>query len=138
MFLRIPYLNYIYYVRHFCIYLYNNNNLKLYDDTLLLLVYLFSKFFLQMWQFTWFRYDSDSSFINGIIFFFSKFIIFIAFSLKNSRNFVIQSLSLYTSCSFSIPLNVHIVDIEYPRRVYSPTFVVDNFSGLFLHPSIFF
>ena len=30
-----------------------------------------------MWQFIWFRYDSCSSFVNGIIFFFSKLIIFV-------------------------------------------------------------
>ena len=30
-----------------------------------------------------------------------------------------------------------IVDIEKPDRICSPTFDVDEFSGLLLHPSIF-
>ena len=34
-------------------------------------------------------------------------------------------------------LNEDIVDIEKPDRIYSFTFVVDNFCGLFSHPSIF-
>ena len=34
-------------------------------------------------------------------------------------------------------LNDDIVDIEKPDGICSPTFVVDEFSGLFLHPSIF-
>ena len=34
-------------------------------------------------------------------------------------------------------LNDDIVDIEKADRICSLTFVVDNFSGLFLHPSIF-
>ena len=34
-------------------------------------------------------------------------------------------------------LNDDIVDIEKPDGICLPTFVVDEFSGLFLHPSIF-
>ena len=34
-------------------------------------------------------------------------------------------------------LNDDIVDIEKPDGICSPTFVVDEFSGLFLHSSIF-
>ena len=34
-------------------------------------------------------------------------------------------------------LNDEIVDIEKPDETCSPTFVVDEFSGLFLHPSIY-
>ena len=34
-------------------------------------------------------------------------------------------------------LNDDIVDIEKPDRICSLTFVVDEFLGLFLHPSIF-
>ena len=33
--------------------------------------------------------------------------------------------------------NAHIVGIEWPHAVWFPTFVVDDFSGLFLHPSTF-
>ena len=35
-------------------------------------------------------------------------------------------------------LNDDIVDIEKPDGICSLTFVVDKFSALFLHPSIFF
>ena len=48
-----------------------------------------------------------------------------------------QSLSLYTSCLFSIFLNEDIVDTEKPDGVSSLTFAVDEYSGLLLHPSIF-
>ena len=34
-------------------------------------------------------------------------------------------------------LNVDIADIEKADETCSPTFVVDQLSGLFLHPSIF-
>ena len=34
-------------------------------------------------------------------------------------------------------LNEDAVDIEKPDRICSLTFAVDEFSGLFLHPSIF-
>ena len=49
-----------------------------------------------------------------------------------------QSLPLHTSCLFSMILNDDIVDIVKPDRICSPTFVVDEFSGLYLHPSIFY
>ena len=48
-----------------------------------------------------------------------------------------QSIPLYTSCLFSMLLNEDIVDIEKPDGICSLTFVVDEFSGLFLHQSIF-
>ena len=34
-------------------------------------------------------------------------------------------------------LNDDIVDAEKPDGIYLLTFVVDEFSGLFLHPSVF-
>ena len=48
-----------------------------------------------------------------------------------------QSLSLYTSCLFSMSLNDDIVDIEKHDEICSLTFVLGDFSVLFLHPSIF-
>ena len=60
-----------------------------------------------------------------------------ACSLKNSQNFSKQSLPLYTSCLFSMLLDEDIVVIEKSDGICSLTFVVDEFSGLFLHPSIF-
>ena len=47
-----------------------------------------------------------------------------------------QSLPLYTSCLLSMALNDNIVDTEKPYEIYSPTFLVNDFSGLFLHPSV--
>ena len=38
---------------------------------------------------------------------------------------------------FSMLLHEDIVDIERPDGICSLTFVADEFSGLFLHPSIF-
>ena len=34
-------------------------------------------------------------------------------------------------------LNDDIVDIEKPDEICSPTFVIDEFSALFSHPSVF-
>ena len=72
-----------------------------------------------------------------IIFFLFKITIFIACFLQDSQDFFIKSLPLYTLCLFSMLLNDDILDIEKPFTIYLPTFVVDEFSGIFLHPSIF-
>ena len=61
-------------------------------------------------------------------------IIFMACSLKNLQNIFMQSLSLHASCLFSMLLNDDILDTEKPDGICSFTFVVDEFSGLFLHP----
>ena len=45
-----------------------------------------------------------------------------------------QSLPLYKSCLFSMLRNQDIVGIVKPDGISSLTFVVDAFSGLFLHP----
>ena len=58
----------------------------------------------------------------------------ITYSVKDSQNFFIQSLLLYPSWLLSMLLNDDIVDIENLDRIFSSTFVVDEFSGLFLHP----
>ena len=85
-----------------------------------------------------FSYDSCCSFLNSLIFSFSKLIIFIAYFLKNSRNFFKHSLPLHISCLSFILLYEDIVDIEKLDGICSLTFAVDEFSGLFLHPWIFF
>ena len=48
-----------------------------------------------------------------------------------------QSSPLYKSCIFSLLLNDYIVESENRDGICSPTFVVNNFLELFLHPSIF-
>ena len=59
------------------------------------------------------------------------------FSLKDSQNFFMQSLPLYTSGLFSMLSNYGSVDVKKPDGICSPTFAEDEFSGLFLHPSFF-
>ena len=71
------------------------------------------------------------------MFFLFKINYFLVCSLKNSQNFFIQSLPLYASCLFSMLLNEDIVDLKKPHGICSLTFIVDEFSRLFLHPSIF-
>ena len=48
-----------------------------------------------------------------------------------------QSFPQHTSCLFSLFLNEDIVGIEKHDRVCSLTFAVDEYSGLYLHPSVF-
>ena len=60
------------------------------------------------------------------------------YSPKDSQNVFMQSLPLYKSCLFCMSLNGDIVYIEKLNVTCLPTFFVDDFSGLFLHPSIFF
>ena len=99
-------------------------------------IFIFKFFFTNITDFCIFiRYFG--SFVNNFKFVFLKLIIFIGCSLKISQNFFMQSLLLYTSCLFSILLSEDIVDIEKPDGICSLTFVVDEFSRLFLHPSIF-
>ena len=93
---------------------------------------------LQMLQIFTFSHDSYSLFVNNIISFFSKLIIFIMYSLKDSQKIFMVSSILYTSCLFSIPSRVYIVDTEYLQGICSPIFVVDNISELFSYSSIFF
>ena len=76
-------------------------------------------------------------FINNFIFFFLKLIIFIACCLKNSQKFFMHSSPLYIFCLFFMLLNKDIVDIEKSVGICLFTFVVDELSRLFLHPSIF-
>ena len=70
------------------------------------------------------------------IFFYSKLIRFVACSLKEVQNFSIQFSPRYKLCLFSILSKAHIVDIEYPQGICSTNFVVEDFYGLFAHPSI--
>ena len=45
-----------------------------------------------------------------------------------------KSLPLYTSYLYCMYLNHNILDTEKADGIYSPTFVADDFLGLFLHP----
>ena len=46
-------------------------------------------------------------------------------------------LPMYTSCLFSMLRNEDIVDTEKPDEICSLNVIIVEFSGLFLHPSIF-
>ena len=95
------------------------------------------KFFLEISEICAFSYDFCCSFVNNFILFFLKLIILIPCSVKHSQNFFIQSLTVYMSCLFSTLLNEDIAGIEKPDGICSFTFAVDEFSGLFLHASVF-
>ena len=75
-------------------------------------------------------------------FFFTNITDFCIFQLSSlrvhvdSQNFFIQDLPLHTLCLFYMLLNEDIVDIKKPDAICLLTFIVDAFSGLFLHPSI--
>ena len=68
---------------------------------------------------------------------FLKLIIPILHSLKDRYNFNMESLPLYTSCLLFMLSNDDIVDTEKSDRICGPTFVIDEFLGLSLYPSIF-
>ena len=137
-------LNCICYVQHLCICLDNGSNVYLPVNLLafnfimifIVSVFMFQSFFAKCCRFL--SFDT----ISGVrllmeSFFFPMLVIIIASSLKNSQTFFIQSSPLYISCIFSIPSNVYILGIEHPQGICLPTFVADDFLGLFLHPSVF-
>ena len=72
--------------------------------------------------------------IHAIIFLFN---INYFHSVLFSQNVFIQSLPVYTLHLFSMLLNEDLVGIEKPDQLSSLTFVIDELSELFLHPSIF-
>ena len=76
------------------------------------------KFFFTNITFLHFLMIPTALFVNNFIFFFLKLVIFNACFLKDSQNFFIQSLPLYTSCLFSMLLNKDIVDIEKPDEMF--------------------
>ena len=73
---------------------------------------------------------------NFILFLFFKLVIFIAFFLKNSKKIFIQSYPLYASSLFYMLLDDDSVNNKKPNEISLLTFVADEFSGLFLQPSI--
>ena len=75
-------------------------------------------------------------FVNGNIFF-SKLITFVTCSLRQLKNFFIQCSPRYILCLSSILSNAQMVDIEYLQGLYSPIFIVEDFSELFVHAFVF-
>ena len=100
-------------------------------------IFIVKVFFTNITDFLHFHMIPAALLLIISFFFFLELIIFIACSLKDSQNFFIQSLPLYASCLFSMLLNEDIIDLEKPDGICSLTFVVDEFSGLLFHPSIF-
>ena len=106
--------------------------------TIFFIVHIFFfKFFLDQYNRFLHFHVISTALLSITSFFLFKTIIFIASSLMYSQDLFIQSLRLHTSCLFSLLLNDDIVDTENSDGICSPTFVADEFSGLFLHPSIF-
>ena len=70
-------------------------------------------------------------------FFFSKLIEFEALSLRKLQNLFVRSFPRFKLCLFYILSKAHVVYIEYPQRVCSPIFVVEDFSRLFAHHLFF-
>ena len=120
-------------VQHPFIPLYNDNEL------LTLWYFLSAKHLLSI---SFYRYERVLHFhmITAVLLIISFFLFKInCLPLRNyktfSYNLCIQSL--YTLCIFSMLLNEDIVGIGKPYGIPSLTFVGDEFSALFLHPSIF-
>ena len=63
--------------------------------------------------------------------------IFAACSLMKVQNFFIESFPRYKVCLFSLLSKAHVVEVEYLQGICSSTFGVEDFSRLFVHPSIF-
>ena len=135
-FIRTLNFKFQYYLLRLCIYRYNDNGLWPFDN--LYLQQPFLRFFLR-------KYNILLG-INVILIlllltvtFFSlqKQWHFFKCSLKESQNFFIQSFPRYKVCLFSIWSYPQIVDIEYRQWICSPTFIVEDFSGLFARLSIF-
>ena len=80
---------------------------------------------------------SDARLLITSIFFFLKLITAILSSLKDLQNHAMKPLPQYRLCLFSMHLNGNIADIEKHDGICSSTFVVNIFSGLLLHPSVF-
>ena len=116
--------------------LYTGNDLYLCDIFYLSNIY-FQIFLDKYNKILAFSYSSCCPFVDQFIFLVLKLIFFVGCSLKNSQNFFMQFLPLYTSCLFYMLLNDDIVNIEKPDGICLLTFAVDEFLGLCLHPSIF-
>ena len=82
-------------------------------------------------------YDSCCAFVSNFIIFFLKLIIIDLCPLRDSENVFIQFMDLCALCLFSMLSHNDIVNIERRDGTYWLIFVVDQFSRLFLHPSIF-
>ena len=70
-------------------------------------------------------------------FVFLKLIISVVCFLNDSQNVLMQSLPTYTSYLFIHYSHDDIIAIEKLDGICSLTFVVDEFSGLLLHPAFF-
>ena len=98
-------------------------------------IFIFKFLFTIYYKYIAFLYDPCCSFLNDFLL---KLIIFITYSAKDSQNVFVQSLPLYMLSLFSMLLNGDILDNEKPNGICLPTFVADEFSGLFWHPSILY
>ena len=61
---------------------------------------------------------------------------FTSCSLKEVQTVFIQSSPRYKLCLFSMLSKANTVEIEYPQRIWSLIFDVEEFCGLFVHSCI--
>ena len=92
--------------------------------------------FPQLWHTFASCYDFSCVFVNGRIFFLSKLIILVAWSLKKAQKFFIKSSPRYKQFLFSIWSNYQIFDTGYLQGMCFLIVVVEDFSELFLKLSI--
>ena len=83
-----------------------------------------------------FSYDFCYLFVNDSIVL-KKWLSSLYAPLKIYKKFFMQPLPMYTSCICHMFLSDNIADIEKSDGICSTTFVVDNYSGLLLYPSVF-
>ena len=124
--LGILYLNYICYVPHLCIYQYN------FTIIFIIRAFIF-ELFCKNRRFLFFH-AIPAVFFEWYYFLICK-VNYLHCVLTQRFTKPFQSSPLYTSRLFSIPSNTHIVDTKCQQGICSPSLVVDDFSGLFLHPS---
>ena len=100
-----------------------------------LIIFIISLFmfelFLEMYQVLVISYNLCCLFVNGVIFFCSKLIIFVVFFLKDSQKLFIQSLLIVYN--LKCPYCRH----EIPTGSMFTYFFVGDFSGLILYLSTF-
>ena len=130
-------LNYIWYVQHLNIPLYNDNDL---NDTKFFIFQIFiCKFFCENIINFCIVYIIPAAvlLINSFLFF-SKLTIFITCFLKDSKIFSFKNIFIQSlhNAFFPLLLNNEAADIEKPNGIFLH-FFCRWISGLLLHPSIF-
>ena len=109
----------------------------IFNFTIFLIFFIFIfKFFFANKTYFWFSYISCSSFVNNFVFFFAKLSLYRAILRIFIELFHANFTSVYIMLMF-YAFKWRNCRHWNPDEICLPTFVVDEFSGLFLHPPIF-